>query len=185
MQQFEEVKNLLGESITYYLIAVDMNSNYTYLNRRYSQIFEPIHGNLIGKHYTMTMHPDDQQTCKIVAQMAFSYPQSIFPATIRKSDGSGGFYITRWEYKAMFDQHGARAGVFCIGHDITDLEQITGELNQVKHSHSHLVRRHVANLIALGKIMQDAVELSDVQDTVRMIEQSAGELDLVIKELYS
>lgn len=184
MQQFEEIKALLGDSATYYLIAVDMNSNYSYLNRRYADVFEPLHGDLVGKFYAVTIHPDDQQTCKIVSQMAFSYPESVFPATLRKHDGKGGFIITRWEYKAMFDHDGAPAGIFCIGHDITELMQTIGELHEVKHNHSHLIRRHVANLIGLSKLIQDTTDIGDVQSAAKMILQSASDLDDVVREIY-
>jgi len=183
-QQFEAIKALLGDSGTYYLIAVDMNSNYSYVNKRYADIFKPIHGDLVGRHYALTMHPDDQQTCQIVSQMAFKYPDSVFPATLRKYDGQGGFIITRWEYKAIFDDNGVPAGIYCIGHDITELMKITGELQQVKISHSHSVRRHVANLMGLGKLIQGANEIGDIQDAAKMIVQSSIDLDEVIKELY-
>lgn len=184
MTQFDEIKTLLGESGTYYLIAVDMNSNYSYLNKRYADIFEPIHGSLVGSHYALTIHPDDQQTCKIVSQMAFMYPDSIFPATLRKHNGSGGYIITRWEYKAMFDESGAPSGIFCIGHDITELIEISGVLQQVKEEHSHSIRLHVANILGLGKIIQEATEISDVRDAAKMISQSADNLDSVIRSLY-
>ncbi|WP_367867717.1 PAS domain-containing protein [Pedobacter sp. WC2423] len=183
-QIFEAVKTLLGHSVTYYLIAVDMNSNYVYINKHYADIFKPVHGDLVGRHYAITMHPDDQETCEIVSQMAFKHPDSMFPATIRKYDGRGGFIITRWEYKAMFDDNGAPAGIYCIGHDITELMKITGELQQVKISHSHSVRRHVANLMGLGKLIQGSTEINDMQDAAKMIVQSATDLDEVIKELY-
>lgn len=184
MKQFDEIKILLGESNTYYLIAVDMNSNYSFLNRRYADIFEPIHGDLIGKHYAVTMHADDQHTCKIVAQMAFMYPESIFPATLRKHDGRGGYIVTRWEYKAMFDEQGSPVGIFCIGHDITELMKITGELRQVKEENSHSVRLHVANILGLGKIMLESKDGDDMRDAVKMIVQSAADLDLVVRSLY-
>lgn len=183
-QIFEAIKTLLGHSVTYYLIAVDMNSNYVYINKHYADIFKPVHGDLVGRHYAITMHPDDQETCEIVSQMAFKHPDSMFPATIRKYDGRGGFIITRWEYKAMFDDNGAPAGIYCIGHDITELMKITGELQQVKISHSHSVRRHVANLMGLGKLIQGSTEINDMQDAAKMIVQSATDLDEVIKELY-
>lgn len=183
-QQFEAIKSLLGDSGTYYLIAVDMSANYMYLNKRYADIFEPIHGNLIGQNYAVTMHPDDQQTCQTVSEMAFKYPDSVFPSTLRKHNGRGGFIITRWEYKAIFDDNGAPAGIYCIGHDITELMKITGELQQVKTSHSHSVRRHVANLIGLGKLMQGSTKTSDMQDVAKMIVQSSMSLDEVIRELY-
>jgi len=184
MLEFEQIKALLGNSVTYYLIAVDMNSNYSYLNYHYQEVFAGIHGDLVGKHYALTMHPDDQHTCKIVSQLAFTYPNGIFPATLRKHDGKGGFIITRWEYKAMFDEAGAPAGVFCLGHDITELTQLSGELKEVKDNHSHSIRKHVANLLGLGKIMLEANELTDMQDAAKMMLDTTKELDQVIKIHY-
>ncbi|MHA4894671.1 PAS domain S-box protein [Pedobacter sp. PWIIR3] len=184
MKQFDEIKTLLGNSTTYYLIAVDMESNYSYLNRRYAQIFEPIHGDLIGQNYAVTLHPDDQQTCKIVSHLAFTYRESAFPAMIRKNDGHGGYFITKWEYKAMFDEDGSPMGIFCIGHDITDLTQITGELDEMKNTHSHLVRKHVANLVALGKMLSEETDSGEMRTISTMIEQSAVDLDQVIRSLY-
>lgn len=184
MKQFDEVKSLLGNSNTYYLIAVDMDSNYSYLNKRYSDHFEPIHGDLVGKNYAITMHQDDQHTCKIVAQMAFMYPGSLFPATLRKHDGRGGFVVTRWEYKAMFNQNGDPAGIFCIGHDITELTKVTGELQRAKEDHSHSVRLHVANILGLAKIIKEARDSEDMRDAAKMILQSSSDLDEIIRELY-
>jgi len=184
MKQFDEIKTLLGESATYYLIAVDMQANYSYLNKRYKDIFQPIHGDLVGKHYASTIHPEDQNTCKIVSQMAFMYPESVFPATLRKHDGSGGYIVTRWEYKAMFDEQGVPSGIFCIGHDITELLKISSELHQAKVDHSHAVRIHVANILGLGKIMQDSTDVTDMHDVAKMIVQSASDLDAVIRTLY-
>ena len=184
MKQFEEIKALLGESGTYYLIAVDMNSNYSYLNKRYADIFEPIHGSLVGKHYATTIHAEDQRTCEIVSQMAFTHPKSVFPATLRKHDGRGGWIVTRWEYKAMFDQSGSPSGIFCIGHDITELLAMSGKLHQAKQDNSHVVRLHVANILGLGKIIQEATPAEDMRDSAKMIVQSATDLDMVIRTLY-
>ncbi|MET4141014.1 hypothetical protein [Pedobacter sp. UYP1] len=38
----------------------------------------------------------------------------LFFATLRKYGGSGGFIITRWEYKAMFEENGAPARIYCM-----------------------------------------------------------------------
>jgi PAS domain S-box-containing protein len=183
-RHFEEIKKLLGESKTYYLIAVDMNANYSYLNRHYAEIFKPIHGDLLGKHYALTIHPDDQLTCETVSELAFKHVDAVFPATLRKHDGKGDFIITRWEYKAMFDDSGAPDGIFCVGHDITDLVQASGELNQIKFNHSHLIRKHVANLMGLGKLINDATEPDDIKDAAKMIFQSATDLDQVVREIH-
>ena len=160
-----------------------MDSNYSYLNKRYAEIFEPIHGSLIGMHYAVTMHQDDLHTCQKVSEKAFLQRDLVFPATLRKHDGKGGFIITRWEYKAMFDEEGMPAGIFCIGHDITELVQISGKLQEIKVSHSHSIRRFVANLLGLSKLVQEATDLNDMQDAAKMIAQSATELDKVVREV--
>jgi len=182
-RQFEEIKALLGESDTYYLIMVDMHSNYTYVNKHYNDIFKPIHGNLVGQHYKFTMHEDDVEICNNVATKAFINREAVFPATIRKHDGLGGFIITKWDYKAIFCENNSPMGVFCIGHDITELTKISGELDQIKQDHSHQIRRHVANLIGLGKLMQDNNGIDDLKAVSKMILHSSTELDKVIKTL--
>ncbi|WP_222536978.1 PAS domain-containing protein [Pedobacter polysacchareus] len=183
IQHFQAIKELLGDSRTYYLIAVDMDSKYSYLNMHYTEVFNPIHADLVGKHYAITVHEDDQQICQVVSEKAFMYRESAFPATLRKHDGNGGFIITKWEYKAMFNDHDLPIGIFCVGHDITEFMQVSGKLQEIKISHSHSIRRYVANLLGLGKLIQEATDLKDVQDTAKMIVQSATDLDKVVREV--
>lgn len=181
MRQFEEIKNILGESLNYYLIAVDMDSNFMYLNKRYHMVFEPIHGDLVGKHYAATVHPEDQQTCKIVSQMAFRYPGKLFPATLRKYDGRGSYMVTRWEYQAIFNDLMEPLGIFCIGHDITQLTELSNELENVRYIQSHVIRKPIANLIGLSRLLESMEANADLKDVARMICESATELDEVVR----
>jgi len=183
VDHFQAIKSLLGDSSTYYLIAVGMDSNYSYLNKHYAEIFQPIHGDLVGKNYAVTMHEDDLKICQVVSEKAFMDRESVFPATLRKHDGAGGFIITRWEYKAMFDENDEPLGIFCIGHDITKFEQISGKLEEIKINYSHSIRRYVANLLGLGKLILNAKDMQDMQDAAKMIVHTATDLDKVVKEV--
>jgi PAS domain S-box-containing protein len=116
------------------MISVDMNSNYAYVNNRYHLAFNGLHGDLVGQHYSITMHTDDLDVCRRVSEQCFMYPDRVFPAIIRKHDGKGGYIITQWEYKAMFDDDHQPSGVFCIGNDITEFMQTTMALEQTKES---------------------------------------------------
>ena len=78
MESFEALKNLLDNSSTFYLISVDMDSTYRYVNSLYSKVFEPQHGNLIGKNYAVTMHHDDTQVCETVGSCALPTPIWFF-----------------------------------------------------------------------------------------------------------
>ncbi|MNK34406.1 hypothetical protein D3C87_529120 [compost metagenome] len=182
--QFEEIKALFGNSDTYYLIRVDMAANYAYVNKHYDDAFRHIHGNLVGEHYAITMHEDDVEICNAVANLAFNNRNDVFPATIRKHDGRGGYIITRWDYKALFDENDNPLGIFCIGHDITELTKIAGELDQIKTDHSHSVRSHVANLMGLGKLIQEANGVGDIKAAAKMILQSTNALDQAIRTVY-
>ena len=185
MYNFEEIKTHLGNSDTYYLIAVDMESNYSYLNQRYAKIFEPMHGSLVGKNYGLTIHPEDKHICQEVSVQAFGNRDAVFPATVRKLDGRGGVITTRWDYKAMYNESDEPNGIFCIGHDISELKQMTEELDQIKINHSHAIRIHVANLIGLGNLIQLSNAVEDIEEAAKLIVQSAKELDVVVRELHA
>lgn len=197
MQEFEQTRKLLHNSTIYYLIAVNMDSNYSYVNDRYQGVFNNVHGQLVGQHYSITMHPDDLETCRTVANQAFTEPEKIFPAIIRKHDGKGGYVITQWEYKAMFDKDGAPAGVFCIGHDITEFMKNSIELKdtrdnltktqftleQIAYIQSHVVRKPIANIMGLSSLI-DAAELEPaVKSMFELIRESAKELDQLIRNM--
>ena len=197
MKNFEETISLLHNSQVYYVITVGMDSTYTYANQRYSKAFENMYGNLVGQHYSITMHEDDLKVCEAVAGLAFTYPERVFPATIRKHDGEGGYITTRWDYKAMFNDNGEPEGVFCIGHDITEFVHQGAELEETKESlietqltlteiaymQSHGVRKPIANIIGLTTLLEDMELDEPVKNMVDMICQSATELDQLIKNM--
>jgi hypothetical protein len=197
MQDFEQTKQLLDNSNIYYLIAVDMDSKYSYVNKRYQRNFESVHGPLVGQHYAITMHPADLQVCQTVSAKAFSNPDDIFPAIIRKHDGKGGFVITQWEYKAMFNEQQQPAGVFCIGHDITKFMQNSTELkdtreslhqtklslDQIRYIQSHVVRKPIANIMGLSLLLQTMPMEADLANIFEMINESARELDSIIRNM--
>lgn len=199
MQSFEETKKLLHNSSLYYLISVDMNSTYSYANNRYQAAFNDLHGNLVGQHYSVTMHPDDLEICQRVSEQCFRFPERIFPAIIRKHDGRGGYIITQWEYKAMFNANHEPSGIFCMGNDITefmkatiDLENTKESLNdakltlsQIAYIQSHIVRKPIANIVGLTGIL-DSMEVSaDVKAIIGMMKDSAKELDKVIQTIVN
>ncbi|GGC60252.1 hypothetical protein GCM10011387_12340 [Pedobacter quisquiliarum] len=197
MKQFDAIKQILDSSAVYYLILVDMNSNYAYLNKKYLKAFNQIHGDLIGQHYSKTIHKDDLNICVSVSQQCFAHPDQVFPATLRKHDGHGGFIITQWEYKALFDEHNNPAGIFCIGNDITEfvetrstLEETQASLSnahitleEIAHIQSHVIRKPIANILGLSALLESTDSVESVRALVLMIQDSAKELDEVIKSV--
>ena len=194
---FEETKALLNDSSFYYIISVNMNGRYTYINNHYRDTFGSIYGPIVGEPYHITMHPDDTNVCGEVAAKCFANPGKIYPATIRKHDGKGGYVITQWEYKAMFDEKGEPAGMFCLGHDITQyvqqnekltdaqiqLNQKNNILQEIAFSQSHLVRSPLANIIGLVKVLEKMELDQNLKNICQMLLESSNKLDEVVNEI--
>lgn len=178
MKNFKAIQELLKNSPTFYLIAVNMDSTYGYVNTRYSDIFEQQHGELIGKHYAITVHPDDTSICAKVAEKCFNSPNDVFPAIIRKHDGKGGYIATQWDYKAMVDEMGNPQGIFCIGYDITAFLQKTSALEELEFIQSHVIRKPIANLVGLVGLLKDLPANENQAQLTTMIHQAVAELDL-------
>lgn len=194
MQSFEQIKQLLDHSNIYYLISIDMNSDYAYLNDRYKTVFNNIHGDLVGQHYAKTIHPDDLRICSSVAEKCFKNPTKTFPAVIRKHDGKGGYIITQWEYKAIFNDKGHPDGIFCIGNDITEFMEASLNLEKTEESlkvaqvtleeiayiQSHVVRKPIANILGLALLLEGMDLDENLKSIIEMITTSTKELDEVI-----
>ena len=199
MNYFTETRKLLDNSILYYIITTGMDGNYSFINEHYAKEFSHISSNFVGQPYYITMHPDDMQTCVEVSQKCFENPDKLFPATIRKHDGKGGYVYTQWEYKAMFDEQNNPAGIFCLGYDITkyvaegqELQsaQETNEKNlniieKITFQQSHLVRSPLTNIIGLTQNLDRASMDSNNRNICDMILDSAKQLDDVIRQIVT
>ncbi len=199
MNYFEETKRLLDKSNFYYIITTDMQGRYSYVNTHYAQAFSHISDSIVGQPYQITMCPDDINTCIEVSAKCFQHPDKMFPATIRKHDGKGGYIITQWEYKAMFDENKEPAGVFCLGYDITqstvekkqlesaqqEIENKSDILRKIAFQQSHVIRAPLANILGLTAILDKMETDSNIVNICKMIVESSKQLDLVIRDIVN
>lgn len=195
MDSFEEIKTLLDKSVLFYAIITSMDGTYSYVNGHYAKNFSHIKNNLVGQPYYITMHPDDKNTCTEVSSKCFENPGKLFPATIRKHDGKGGYIYTQWEYKAIFDSQKNPVGVFCLGYNITKYVAEELELHNVQEENdkksaiikkiifqqSHLIRAPLSNIIGLSSIIDKTLLDSNTSNICDMILESSNQLDEVIK----
>jgi hypothetical protein len=197
MQHFQQVNDLLAESSFFYTIAIGMDSKYSYVSSNYNRNFDQSNGTLLGKHFSITLHPEDISICSEVGIKCFEQPGQLFPATLRKHDGNGGFVITQWEMKAFFDKDGNPAGIYCIGYNITEyidtrnrLESATNiiaekvdQLNEIGFMQSHVIRKPLANIMGLANIIDNLETDKNRRNINDMMIASAKELDSVIRAI--
>ena len=189
----DATRALLNDSDFYYMISVDTDGNYSYINTKYSQAFGFVSNTLIGQPYHITMHPDDTNICAEVGGKCYEQPGKLFPAIIRKHNGSGGYVITQWEFTLMVE-NGFPTGIFCIGFDITeyvrvntlnkrinlDLEQKKNLLFKIAFEQSHIVRAPLANIIGLVNILKNLKLGPNAESIISMLDESSRQLDDVI-----
>ncbi len=193
---FDAAKELLHDSNFYYMICVDNNGIYSYINNRYANSFGHIHANFVGQPYHITMHPDDTRICAEAGGKCYAQPGKLFPATIRKHNGQGGYVVTQWEFTLMVED-GEPLGIFCIGFDITefvrvkstivtinkDLETKNELLEGIAFEQSHIVRAPLANIIGLVSILKNMDLGTNASAIINMLEESSNQLDSVVKNI--
>ncbi|MFE3867376.1 hypothetical protein ACFX5E_04705 [Flavobacterium sp. LS2P90] len=199
MKNVEETKRLFNNSTLFYTISTDMDGKYSYINEHYAREFSYIDSNLVGKPYHITMHTDDINTCIEVSTKCFENPTKLFPATIRKHDGKGGYVYTQWEYKAMFDDKKKPAGIFCLGYNITKFvgeelqlqkaneknEKNSNTIKNIIFQQSHLVRAPLSNIIGLTSILDKTLLDSNTSNICDMILESSNQLDQIIRSIVT
>jgi hypothetical protein len=197
MKSIKEINDFLAKSAFFYSISIGMDGKYSYVSPNYDRNFDFIGGSLLGKDFFLTLHPDDVKICSAVGAKCFEEPDSLFPATLRKHNGKGGFVITQWEMKAQLNDDNQPVGIFCIGYNITEhmdtksrladasLELSTREeqLNEIGFIQSHLVRKPLANIIGLSSIISNMETNENLKNINTMLADSTNELDEVIRAI--
>ncbi len=197
MDNFKQINNFLTDSAFFYTIAIGLDSTYTYVSNNYNRNFDQSNETLLGKHFAVTLHPDDIAICEEAGLKCFNNPEHLVAATLRKHDGRGGFVVTQWEMQAFYNEHKEPQGIFCIGYNITEyvdtrtkLERAHSEiankndqLNEISFLQSHGVRKPLANIMGLAGILE-TIQLDKNHKSINeMMIASARELDSVIRKI--
>jgi len=190
MQYFNETNAFLSTSSYFYTIAIGMDSRYTYVSDNYNRNFALLRATLLGEDFSVTLHPDDIEVCAIAGKQCFENPGQLIPATLRKHDGNGGFIITQWEMKGIFNDQNEPEGIFCIGYNITELvsaqtviENKNSQLSEIGYIQSHVVRKPLANIIGLIDLLTSMDLGPEAKQLHDLLNSCAKQLDEVIKDI--
>jgi PAS domain S-box-containing protein len=193
---FEVMKEFLAESNLYYAVCIDNSGNYTYVNDKYAENFNYIRIDFIGEPYTAAIHPDDVKLFEEVSGTCYALPGQLFPVNLRISNGSGGYMITEWEFSLMTED-GYPTGVFCIGHEVAEYEQLKNRffivdsdlevkkeiLGAIAYEQSHIIRAPLANILGLINVLKNYNLDPEAEVIVNMLQESTSLMDEIIKSI--
>ncbi|WP_428331672.1 hypothetical protein [Mucilaginibacter sp.] len=187
MDYYRETNNFFASSSFFYTIAIGMDSKYLYVSENYNHNFDLLGDSLLGKNFSITLHPDDIPLCTTAGLSCFENPGKLIPVTLRKHNGEGGFISTQWEMKAFFNGNDEPKGIFCVGYNITELvtakieiESKINQLSEIGFIQSHGVRRPLANILGLAELLADADPSPNIKHLHELLFRSARELDLIV-----
>ncbi|WP_342646767.1 hypothetical protein [Mucilaginibacter sp. CSA2-8R] len=184
LSTFQYIVDLLKTSRTYYLVLVNHNGDYAYINDYFLDKYAGFYKDQASRPASAALHPDDHDLAYQTSLLCLANPEQSFHVTLRKLNGKGGYIITQWDFKANLLADGSIEGIVGVGYDITDFESrqdhikfLTTTLRDVAYKQSHLLRRPLANIVGLIDIL-DASPMDDAGKLIiQMLKQSCAELN--------
>jgi len=130
----EQFLNSLIDSQTNFLIRIDIDGNYTFVNKRFLKIFGYSRAEIIGKHFSMTTIPEENYLCEEAFLNCMNNPGKIVHLVHKKPDSKGGLHDTEWEFIAITNENREITGIQGIGQDISDKINTQKEIAWTKSS---------------------------------------------------
>ncbi len=191
MKLREQFLNSLIDSQTNFLIRIDMNGHYTFVNKQFSKTFGYEGSEIIGKHFSTTTIPEETHLCEEAFYYCISNKDKITKLLHKKPDKWGNLHDTEWELIAITDEKGNVTGVQGIGQDVTErikaskaiLDQ-NERLQNIASLSSHELRRPVANMLGLINIIdRDNFYNPENKEIIEQLLFVGNEIDTVIHQI--
>ncbi|MDN3550725.1 PAS domain S-box protein [Mucilaginibacter aquaedulcis] len=183
--------NLLIDSKTSFLIRIDVNGNYSFINGQYTKIFGYKPEDLLGKHFSVTTVPEEVHLCEDAFIKCINNPGKIISLLHKKPDIYGNLHDTEWEFISVVNKYGTVCEIQGIGQDVTNrlkterqLLQQNKRINDMASLSSHELRRPVASMLGLINIMDKEnlhnPENKQIMDYLQIV---STEIDEVIRTI--
>lgn len=180
------INKFFHESQYFYTISIDLDSKYSYVSPNYDRNFSSGKESLLGKKFSVTLHPEDIPICEAAGYSCIMNPEVLVPVTLRKHDGKGGYVTTHWEMQAMLNAESKPKGIFCIGYNISELvvtqdklDHAETQLEEIGYIQSHVVRKPLANILGLTELLKEGHN----KEILDLLLSSAKDLDKVVNEI--
>jgi PAS domain S-box-containing protein len=135
----EQFLNSLIDSQTNFLIRIDINGNFTFVNKQFQKVFGYQKYEIIGKHYSITTIPEDLPLCEAAFVECVNNPNKVIHLAHKKPDKSGKLHDTEWEFIAIKNEDGQVTGAQGIGQDVTDKVNAQKEIISTKGNLESLI----------------------------------------------
>ena len=185
--------NLLVDSKTSFLIRIDVNGNYSFINGQYTKTFGYSTGDLLGKHFSTTTVPEEAHLCEEAFIKCINNPGKIISLLHKKPDIHGNLHDTEWEFISVVNKYGTVCEIQGIGQDVTNRLKTEQELlkqnkriTDMASLSSHELRRPVASMLGLINIIdRENPQNPENQQIIDYLHIVSTEIDEVIRTIVN
>lgn len=134
-QKLRERKAYLSsliDSQSNYLVRVDMQGRYTFVNKAFCQKLGYDRKSLIGQSYVNTISPEDLEKCQKIVEECISHPGKVVSLEARKTDVNGSIFMMSWEFVGVPDTSGQTVEIQGVGQDVTQRYEFYKQLTETK-----------------------------------------------------
>jgi len=124
----QQFLNSLIDSQTSFLIRIDTNGNYTFVNKQYLKTLGYKAQDILGKHFSVTSLPEEVHLCENAFMECLNNPGKVVTLLHKKPDVHGTLHDTEWELISIVNENGEVCEIQGIGHDVTAKIKIEAEI---------------------------------------------------------
>jgi two-component system, chemotaxis family, CheB/CheR fusion protein len=112
--------NSLLDSNSTYLIRLDLQARFTYVNNTFCQKFNCLKDEIIGKDFNQTVLVDDLYIYEEASRYAFNNPSNVVRFEVRSPNPEGDYFLTDWEFITIQNSAGQIYELQCVGRDVSE-----------------------------------------------------------------
>jgi PAS domain S-box-containing protein len=109
----------LINSQTNFLVRLDKTGHFTFVNKRYCDVFGYTVEELLGQHFAINTAPEDMERCERAFEKCVANPGKIIPLIREKLDKAGKRHPSEWEFISVINENGEVSEIQGVGQDIS------------------------------------------------------------------
>lgn len=164
LQQREAYLSSILDSQSNFLIRIDLQGNYAFVNKAFCRKYGYREKEIIGQSYEQYIMAEDHEKVEHMLKECIFNPERIVPLKTHRYNREGRRFTTSWEFVAITNARGEVVGVQAVGQDVTREQAIYRQLVETKERLENIV-----------STMQDVVWSARADDLSILYINTAGQ----------
>lgn len=141
----------LEDSPSIYLVGINAQAIYTYVNKRFASRFSFIRQNVVGQHIRTTNQPEDVTRLLQVLEDCQNQPEKVFTTLVKKQTDAGDIFWTYWEVSALEKPTEDGTLFWGIGYDVSESERAHLQASQYARQIESIIENIPSGFVILNE----------------------------------